>query len=125
MDVLGKPIPGQLIRAPRSAAAAEIRHDHMIARTDWSNASQTRTMVGTAPVEHYDRTTTALLPGVKPNSGSLIPELLHHGLLARAYVGEIFPKNENPAPEDAGFLQVSKFRIWKLRVYVPSSQDAR
>jgi len=66
-------------------------------------------MVGTAPVEHYDRTTTALLLGVKPNSGSLIPELLHYGLLAHAYVGEIFPKNKNPAPEDAGFCRFRSF----------------
>jgi hypothetical protein len=66
-------------------------------------------MISTSPVEQYDRATITALHGVQPNAVSVVPEFLHHGLLAHLCMGEICRKRKNPAAEDAGLSWLRSF----------------
>jgi hypothetical protein len=122
--VIGKPIPRQRIRTSRPAAAAQIGSDHAVTRTQWRNNGQARTVIASSPMKHDDDRTATVFNGVKLDAITVIPEFLHHDLLAHVDARESCQKRKTPRQATRGLLSFD-FRFLILEDYVPSSQEAR
>jgi hypothetical protein len=60
-------------------------------------------------VEHDDRWTVPLFNRVKLNAVTVIPEVLHHNLLAHQFAPDSCQKNKSPAPDDTRLSRFSLF----------------